>query len=158
MNIKDKDGIIKTAKENEYSEIYKLVKRAFADYKKGKDNPDLEENPKDVLSDIRNNIVLVLKQKDKIVGTLRLVAENNKMYLKKFAISPDYQNRGFGSQLFVKAEEITKNRNMEEIYLYSSTEDQQLVTFYKELGFCCKKVNTDMGYKRGLWVKKIVTD
>jgi len=160
MNIQhtdtDKDIKIKKAKEKDYQEIYKLVKKAFSDYKKGKNNPDLEETPEDVLNDIKKNIVLVLKDSKKIVGTLRLVSNNEQeIYLKKFAISPDQQNQGYGSLLFNKAEQIAKKKNMKKIYLYSSTEELQLATFYKELGFCCEKINTDMGYKRGLWVKEI---
>ena len=145
---------IKKAKKDDYEEIYKIVNKAFSEYKKNKNNPDLEETPADVLKDIENDIVLALIKNQRIVGSLRLIEkENSRVYLKKFAISPEFQNQGFGTLLFEKAEQIAVKSNKKEIYLYSSLENQNLVEFYQNLGFKCVEQNDQMGYERGLWVK-----
>ena len=145
---------IKKAKKDDYEEIYKIVNKAFSEYKKNKNNPDLEETPADVLKDIENDIVLVLSKNKKIVGSLRLnEKEKRKLYLKKFAILPEFQNQGFGTLLFEKAEQIAEKSDKKEIYLYSSLENQNLVDFYKNLDFECVEQSDQMGYHRGLWVK-----
>ena len=148
---------IKEADLGKAEQINTVVKKAFNDYKQGKHNPDLEEDIEDIKNDIKKNIVLILQNQDnQILGTLRLVPENsNKVYLKKFAILPEYQNFGFGSLLFKKAKEIARGEGYKKVYLHSSTEDKNLVNFYKKLGFKCIEINKDMGYRRGLWVKKI---
>ncbi|MFW6006896.1 MAG: GNAT family N-acetyltransferase [Bacillota bacterium] len=156
----EEDINIQKAVTAEARKIYELVNKAFAEYRQGKHNPDLKEKIDDIKNDIKNNIVLVLKNikfNNKIVGTLRLIPEKSrkKIYLKKFAISPDFQGQGYGTMLFKKAEVIARNKGYKAIYLYSSTEDKKLVRFYQKLGFKCTETSTNMGYERGLWVKKL---
>lgn len=150
---------IEKADINKAQEILQLVKNSFAHYRQNKNNPDLEEELEDVKKDIEENIVLVIRNKgnNKIIGTLRLVPDNRseKVYLKKFAISPEYQSQGLGTILFKQAENIAREQNIKKIYLHSSVEDKKLVKFYKKLGFECININTEMGYKRGLWVNQL---
>lgn len=152
-----KEIIIREALLKEAKTIYNVVQIAFDEYRQGKDNPHLEEDLEEIKKDIKNNLVLVIiTQNNCIAGTLRLVPEDeNKVYLKKFAILPEYQGQGWGSILFSKAENKARDRNYQKIYLHSSTEEEKLVKFYKKLGFECIEVNRDMGYERGLWVKEL---
>ena len=147
---------VREAAVDEREIVYNIVKEAFSSYKKNKDNPDLMETPSEVLSDIRENIVLVMEKNNKIIGTVRLIKKDEESYyLKKFAILPEYQGRGLGTILFTEAEKRAAEKNCNKIFLHSSTEEEHLVKFYDRLGFECIEVEDDMGYKRGLWVKKI---
>jgi predicted N-acetyltransferase YhbS len=94
-------------------EIHILMQQAFADYAKKKNkqnngeeviNSALREKLEDVKTDLENNIVLVLCDADQIIASLRLEKISNKRYLlKRFAVSPDYQNQGLGTMLFQQA-------------------------------------------------------
>jgi len=152
----NKDTVIRKARKDEYKKIYNLVKEAFYDYRRGKDNPSLVETPEDVLSDINNNTVLILEIKNEIAGSVRLEKKDTeKYYLKKFAISPDFQGQGFGSILIDKAESIIKKAGGVSVYLHSSIEEKDLLKFYKNRGFKCIKTDKSMGYKRGLLMKNL---
>ena len=179
MTLSQKKVKIKNACLEDAKAIFNVVRQAFIKYKEGKQNPHLQESLEDVKEDIKNNIVLVLKQEGEIVGTLRLVDKTDEkksnekkeqdkkmkkvgkqkqtegVYLKKFAIAPGFQGQGFGTKLFKKAVNVARDHGYQKIWLHSSTENKRLVNFYQNLGFECIEINQDMGYERGLWMKDL---
>ena len=147
---------IRKACEEDKETISQLVNQAFTGYNNGKNISHLKENLEDILRDIKKDEVIVLEGKNKIIGTLRLeYRDDNKYYLKKFAIYPKFQNQGLGQMLFAAAEMMVRAKNGRTIYLHSSREDNGLVNFYKKLGFNCLKVEKSMGYSRGLLIKEL---
>ena len=146
-------------------EIHILMQQAFADYAKKKNkqnngeeviNSALREKLEDVKTDLENNIVLVLSDADQIIASLRLEKISDKRYLlKRFAVSPDYQNQGLGTMLFQQAVKEIMELNAHYLQLYSSLENKKLVCFYQHLGFNCLETDHSKGYERGLWVKTI---
>ena len=147
---------IRTACQKDKAKIAQVVCQAFAEYRQGKNTSHLKEDLVDIAGDIEKNEVLVLEVREKIIGSLRLQAlENNIYYLKRFAIHPQHQGQGLGLTLFEAAEKFVKNNNGRKIHLHSSTEDDRLIRFYKKLGFRCKKIETNVGYARGLWIKEL---
>lgn len=146
-------------------EIHILMQQAFADYAKKKNeendqekviNSALREELQDVKTDLENNIVMVLSDDDQIIASLRLEEISKQRYLlKRFAVSPDYQNQGLGTMLFQQAVDKLKELNVHYLQLYSSLENEKLICFYKGLGFNCLETDHSKGYERGLWVKTI---
>ena len=163
------------SKKNKYScrqgklsdaeEIHILMQQAFADYAGKKDgenaqedviNSALREELQAVKSDLKNNIVMVLNDGEQIIASLRLEEISKKRYLlKRFAVSPDYQNQGLGTMLFQQAVDRLKELNAHYLQLYSSLENDKLICFYQGLGLNCLKTDHSKGYERGLWVKTI---
>lgn len=145
--------------------IYNLMQHAFADYaiknknkNKNKEviNSALREQVEDIIADLENNIVMLLNDGDKIIASLRLEEISDKRYLlKRFAVSPSYQNQGLGTMLFQKAVEKLKKVNAHYLQLYSSLENKKLICFYQSLGFNCLEKDNKKGYERGLWIKTI---
>mgnify|MGYP003875217849 CR=1 FL=1 len=146
-------------------EIHILMQQAFADYAKKKDeqnnkekviNSALREELQDVKEDLKNNTVLILSENQQIIASLRLEEISKKRYLlKRFAVSPDYQNQGLGTLLFKRAVAKLKELNAQYLQLYSSLENEKLIRFYQGLGFSCLETDHIKGYERGLWVKII---
>jgi len=142
-------------------EIHILMQQAFADYAKKDDgekviNSALREELEAVKADLNRNTVLVLSDGDQIIASLRLEEMSEKRYLlKRFAVSPDYQNQGLGTMLFQQAVDKLKNLDAHYLQLYSSLEDKKLISFYRGLGFNCLETDHSKGYERGLWVKTI---
>ncbi|MFP4661979.1 MAG: GNAT family N-acetyltransferase [Halanaerobiales bacterium] len=153
---KKKDYNIRTAREGDADEIYYLVQRAFSSYGKNGSSPASREHIDDLLTDIKENIVLIIEIDNVIAGTLRLVkGKDERYFLKRFSIHPDYQGQGLGTILYFQAEELVKDMGGRFICLYSSTEDQRLVNFYKKCGFVCMERDHKNGYERGFLTKKI---
>jgi len=158
MPLTDKrnDYKIRIARKSDADEIYYLVQRAFSSYSDKGTNPVQDETIDDIVFDLNHNIVLVIEHLGFISGSLRLCTlENNNFYLKRFSVHPFYQNLGMGTSLYYYAEDFVKKRDGRNIYLYSSLEDERLISFYEKLGFLCLDLDYKNGYKRGYWGKKI---
>ena len=162
INDKSNDYKYREAYVSDAEAIHSLMKDAFVDYANKKENEEevinsaLQEKIKDVRKDLENNIVLVLCDGKKIIASLRLEKISEKRYLlKRFAVSPVYQNQGLGTMLFERAVDKLEQINAHYVQLYSSLEKKKLISFYKGLGFNCLKTDHSKGYERGLWVKTI---
>lgn len=162
INDKSNDYKCREACNSDVEAIHSLMKNAFADYADKKENEEevinsaLQEKLEDVKKDLENNIVLVLCDGEKIIASLRLEKISKKRYLlKRFAVSPAYQNQGLGTLLFERAVDKLEKINAHYLQLYSSLEKKKLISFYKGLGFNCLKTDHSKGYERGLWVKTI---
>ncbi|MFW5984807.1 MAG: GNAT family N-acetyltransferase [Halanaerobiaceae bacterium] len=148
---------IRKARPEEFREIFQVVDKAFDYYSRNIEQTDhLEETPEDVYNDICQHLVLVLEKEGQLVGSLRLEEEEeNIFYLRRFAVLPSLQGQGYGSTLIQRAEKEVKDRGGKLIYLYSSLEQENLVSFYSNLGFAYKEVDRDKGYLRGRWEKEV---
>ena len=156
MNNYNQD-MVRLANKEEAEEIYQLVTRAFEKYGQNiEQTMHLEETLSEVIADIEDHLVLVLEKKGQLVATLRLEQkEKNIFLLRRFAVDPDFQGHGYGSLLFQAAENLVKKKGGKKIYLFSSLENNRLVKFYQKLNFNCSQINTEKGYHRGLWEKKL---
>ncbi|MFW6035689.1 MAG: GNAT family N-acetyltransferase [Halothermotrichaceae bacterium] len=156
LAVKEQKYKIRKAYKKDAEAIYQLVKKAFVNYNKQGNTPVTDEKLADVYQDIIHNIVLVIENNNKIIGTLRLqFAEEKSCYLKRFSIDPDYQDQGLGTMLYLKSEQLAFAEGKEYIYLYSTVEKENLINFYNKLGFICLKTDCSNGYQRGLWIKKL---
>ena len=77
-------------------------------------------------------------------------------YLKRFAIHPDFQGLGFGTELYYGAEKIVREEGGQEDFpAFPPWKKKKLVSFYSKLGFNCLKTDRNNGYRRGYWQKNI---
>ena len=95
------------------------------------------------LAELQNEFdkIIILKlyedEENKIIGSIRAYEKNDRVYIGKVIVHPDYQNKGFGTKLLEKIETFYKNKKFE---LYTSSKSERNLYLYKKLGF--------MEYKR----------
>ena len=77
-------------------------------------------------------IHVVAKDDDQVVGTGRLLVENNKGHIGRLAVNKIYRRQHIGSGIMSKFEEIAKERNLTELYFHAQTHAQK---FYELLGY-----------------------
>lgn len=120
--------------------MFTLVKWGSSDYKEtlilrnhvlkiSTGKPLLTEAPIEEKQDIH----LVIRQDDRIVGTLLLHPCSSKcLQIKQVAIHPEYQGKGLGKKLMVYAEQVARNLNYSNLFL---TGRKQAWGFYSNLGY-----------------------
>jgi len=92
-----------------------------------------------VFKNIKNSIILVIEEKEKIIGTAKLLIEqkfhNNfaKMgHIEDVVVLEKYRNKGYGSLLMNKLIEIGEKENCYKIVLNCNKGN---IEYYKKLGF-----------------------
>ncbi|MET4084119.1 N-acetylglutamate synthase-like GNAT family acetyltransferase [Pedobacter sp. UYP30] len=98
-------------------------------------------NKKEILKDIDDNYVIVLKDDSKIIGTGTL----KQTHIKRVFVQPNCQGMGFGKLIMTNLEQKAKSDNFKMIELHSSLFAK---SFYDGLGykmFKIGKVNVENG-------------
>jgi ribosomal protein S18 acetylase RimI-like enzyme len=81
----------------------------------------------------RNTILKLIDNKNnEIVGSIRAYEENDRVYIGKLFIHPDYQNNGFGTNLLKTIETFFENKTFE---LFTSGKSERNLYLYKKLGY-----------------------
>ena len=81
----------------------------------------------------KNTILKLLDNKNnEIIGSIRAYEENNRVYIGKLIVNPDYQNRGFGTNLLKTIETIFPNKIYE---LFTSSKSEKNLYLYKKYGY-----------------------
>ncbi|MEG0277069.1 MAG: N-acetyltransferase [Coprobacillus sp.] len=124
---------IRQANEQDYQEIYKVVKESFetALHTDGNEQ-DLVINLKD--SDVYiPELSLIAEVDNKIVGHIMLtetkVGDTTQLLLAPLAILPEYQNQGIGSKLILEAHKIAQQLEYDFIILVGHD------TYYPRFGY-----------------------
>lgn len=88
---------------------------------------------KDFPVEEKEDIHLVIKREERIIGTLLLhPCSKECIQIKQVAITPDCQNEGLGKKLLIYAEQVARTFGYETIFL---TGRQQAWGFYEKLGY-----------------------
>jgi len=77
-------------------------------------------------------IILKLMDNDKIIGSIRAYEENDRVYIGKLMVHPDYQNNGYGASLLKTIETFYKNKTFE---LYTSSKSIKNIKLYEKNGY-----------------------
>ena len=128
---------IRKATQNDLPKILGLQKLAYLSEAKLLNNysiqpltQTLEELEKELLKGI------VLKMTDEktgnIIGSVRAYEENERVYIGKLMVHPDYQNKGFGTNLLKAIETYYKNKTFE---LFTSNKSEKNISLYKKNGY-----------------------
>ena len=84
-----------------------------------------------------NQAITVLKytDNDKIIGTVSLEKQGNKLYLGMLTVSPDLQGGGIGKQLLKAAEVFAQEENIPKIVMTVISVRAELIAWYERHGY-----------------------
>ena len=75
---------------------------------------------------------LINEGNNQIVGSVRAHEENNRVYIGKLIVHPNFQNRGFGTKLLNTIETYFENKTFE---LFTSSKSEKNLSLYKKNGY-----------------------
>jgi ribosomal protein S18 acetylase RimI-like enzyme len=80
------------------------------------------------------NIILKLvdDKSYEIIGSIRAYEDNNRVYIGKLIVHPDYQNKGYGVNLLKTIETFYKNKTFE---LFTSSKSEKNLKLYIKNGY-----------------------
>lgn len=126
-------------------EVQYLIKEDINSYKKYiKDVFDYDINEESIKKLIKNNIVLVIKNQDKIIAST--ILEERYEYIKSqkyyvvgyFGVLKEYRRMGYANILFDKIEELIKENNIKYLEIVSGNHRKAAHYFYQSKGFKIK--------------------
>lgn len=167
------DLLIRKANIEDAAAVMALIRRAMTVYARNSginsQLESLEESLEDVTASIRSHYVMIVENRDGIVGTVRLILPasdelpdscNNlepseTAWFSRFAVTPELQAAGAGRLLYQAAEAYLADMGMKSVLLYTALSNQRLVDFYQSRGFELLSSENNRGYVRGLFIKKL---
>ncbi|MCL2721628.1 MAG: GNAT family N-acetyltransferase [Treponema sp.] len=139
---KENMEIIKAVKED-LIKILELQKIAFLseaeihnDYKLQPLTQTIDELEKE----FENCIMLKLVENNKIAGSIRAYEKDNRVYIGKLIVHPDFQNKGYGSKLLNEIETYFECKTFE---LFTSSISEKNLYLYKKNGY--KEIKREKG-------------
>ncbi|MBS1950635.1 MAG: hypothetical protein OJF59_000856 [Cytophagales bacterium] len=79
--------------------------------------------------------ILKASANGKIIGCVRLVKHESKLYLGMFAVDPDVQSQGVGKKILLAAEEHALKQNCRTIYMTVISVRTELIAWYNRNGY-----------------------
>jgi len=94
----------------------------------------LTQTLKELENEFDKNIILKLVDKNnhEIIGSVRAYEANERVYVGKLMVHPDYQNKGFGTKLLQAIETFYENKTFE---LFTSSKSEKNIQLYKKAGY-----------------------
>lgn len=136
--------MITKAIKNDISELNILVNSAYRgeSSKKGWTTEEhllggIRTDEEGLLQTLNNKAITVLKytDNDKIIGTVSLEKQGNKLYLGMLTVSPELQGGGIGKQLLKAAELFAKEENIPHIVMTVISVRTELIAWYERHGY-----------------------
>jgi len=135
--------ILKAGKED-LPRILELQKIAYIseteihnDYKIQPLTQTIEELEKEY----ENCLILKLAEdNDEIAGSIRAYEKNNRVYIGKLIVHPNFQNKGYGAKLLNEIEKYFECKTFE---LFTSTKSEKNLYLYKKNGY--KEIKQEKG-------------
>ncbi len=150
---------VKRATEEDIPAINKITKDAFLNYCESAGlNYDIEalnETHDDILKDIHEKDVFVVRIDDEPVGAVRIqLLDNNEAYLSRFAVGSSHRNNGIGKILMNVVDKVMRQNNVKTLRLHTASKVSTLIRFYYGRGFYIKSVEESRGYPRAELIKE----
>lgn len=119
--------------------IYKRITTQSTEYAKEKELRNevlriplgLILSPKDTEEE-NNQIHIVATEKDKIIGCVLIVIEEDKARIRQMAVKETHRNQGVGKKLLIMAEQLVKQRKILHVCMNARVE---AIGFYRKLGY-----------------------
>ena len=149
--------IIRHAVPSDAPDIHAILQKSFREYaeKIGVSELDsLKETASDIEYAINNNIVYVAIIDGQIIGTIRVEISGNEACISRFAVNPSHRNMGVGESLINLVDKYLKAKGVKRVYLYTASNNTNLVRFYYGRGFYIESVSHERGYPRARMVKE----
>jgi len=127
---------INKAKYEDLAEILNLQKLAYqseAELLNDYSIQPLTQTLTELQNEFNNGIVLkLIEENNQIVGSVRAHEENNRVYIGKLIVHPDFQNKGFGIELLNTIESYFEKKTFE---LFTSSKSEKNLNIYKKNGY-----------------------
>ena len=125
------------ATQKDSSKILDLQKLAFLSEAKLLNDYSIQpliQTLEELENEFSKNIILKLvdEKTNQIIGSVRAYEENDRVYIGKLIVHPDYQNKGFGTKLLKTIETYYKNKSFE---LFTSAKSDKNIMLYKRNGY-----------------------
>jgi GNAT superfamily N-acetyltransferase len=120
------------ATQNDLPEIFDLQKLAYLSEAKLLNYyliQPLTQTLDEVEQEFSKGIILKMidEKIDKIIGSVRAYEENDRVYVGKLFVHPDYQNKGFGTKLLKEIEIYYTNKTFE---LFTTSKSLKNIALY----------------------------
>lgn len=149
------------AKEEDAPEILRITRLAFERYAKEIRRREsvaaLRETLEDVIDDIRNKHVFIVRIDGEAVGSVRFeIVADGIAYLSRFAMHPDVQDLGLGGLLLEKVKLECVQLGVRAITLHTASRMRSTVSFYLKNGYYIHSISRDSDYIRAFMVNELV--
>lgn len=153
--------LLQRAAVSDAKDIQHLTRLAFERYAKEVRRPQnvaaLHESMDDVLADIRDKHVYIVRLDGEPVGSVRFhVPGEHIAYLSRFAMHPDVQNLGLGGLLLEKVKLECIDLGVHAITLHTASKMRSTVAFYLKNGYYIHSISRDTDYIRAFMVNELV--
>ena len=131
---------ITKAAYNDLPEILKLQKLAYLSEAELHNNYTIQPLMQ-TLEELQNEFIkfdkgiilkLVDEKNNRIIGSVRAHEENGRVYIGKLIVHPEYQNKGYGTNLLNAIEAFYENKTFE---LFTSGKSERNLYLYKKNGY-----------------------
>ena len=92
----------------------------------------LTETIDELIDEYNTGLVLKLVLDNRIVGSIRAHEGNNTVYIGKLMVHPNYQHKGYGTELLNEIEKYFPNKRYE---LFTSTKSINNIKLYEKNGY-----------------------
>ena len=92
-----------------------------------------EKRREKIINPSKGETLLVVKNKNKVIGMCRVVIKDDRNQLLAIYILPEYQGRGIGKKLWAEAQKYFDPAK--DIYVELAVYNKNALEFYKKLGF-----------------------
>jgi ribosomal protein S18 acetylase RimI-like enzyme len=118
--------------------IAKILSEAFAEFD-DKYTPEALKYVTPAADEVRRRfaegpIWLALKN-DEIVGTVSVVSEPDRLYIRSMAVSPAAQGHGVGGRLLETIEDYARSSDIDTLFLYTTHFSTDAISLYEKHGF-----------------------
>ncbi|GEA85574.1 GCN5 family acetyltransferase [Cellulomonas gelida] len=98
--------------------------------------PPLTQTIEELVADLQRDDVVTLGGWDghRLVGSIRVLIENKKATLGRFAVAPDLQGKGFGTQLLLAILPYLPD-GIEEVWVFTGRDSVQNIALYAKHGY-----------------------
>jgi ribosomal protein S18 acetylase RimI-like enzyme len=89
---------------------------------------------------VDRDLFLVGEVDGEIVGSVMGGYEGHRGWVNYLAVALEHQRKGYGSQLMLEIEKLLIEKGCPKINLQIRTTNQNVISFYKSIGFTCDEV------------------
>lgn len=128
--------MIQKAGKDDAGEILSLQKLAYQSEAEIYDDftiPPLTQTLEEIRKDFENQIFLKAMIDGNIIGSVRGFTKDGTCYVGRLIVHPDFQNRGVGTQLMNRIEEVFKDAQKYEIF--TGHRSERNLYLYEKLGY-----------------------
>lgn len=120
-------------------ELLTLQRAAFVTEAQHYDNPRLPaltQTLEELVADLEREDVVILGAWDghRLVGALRVAIEGERAVLGRFAVAPDMQGKGVGTELVLNVPEHLPE-SATELWVFTGKDSRQSLSLYQKQGF-----------------------